>query len=199
MPIFECKVCKYSTSVNSNLHKHFRTNKHIKNIKLVYGSTLQCNDCNQRFNSLDLLNEHLLQCYVTKDKIDKRTIVIEELNDTINKQKTELDMGKLKLESHINNYTILVKEKENYINYLENRLRDNNIHYKNHLPEYSTSNDIYQDILDNNIEKEVKLELDLKKNSNTMNENTIEHTKLENYKPITTNIEIEKSNLYLSK
>ena len=103
-------------------------------------------------------------------------------------------MERKKLESHINDYIILVKEKENYINYLENILRDNNIHYKNHLPEYSTSNDIYQDILDNNIEKEVKLELDLKKTSHTINEDL----QLED-KPITTNIEIDKNTLSKKK
>ena len=218
MHIFECKVCKYSTTVNSNLHKHFRTKKHVKNITLVYGSNLQCNECNQPFNSVDLLNEHLLQCYVNKEKIDKRDILIDEMNDTINKQKIELDkqqieldkqtieldkrtieldIDKPKIDNHINTYTILIKEKENYINYLENLLSNNNIHYKNHLPEYSTSNDIYQDILDNNIEKEVKLELDFK-NTHTINGTTNEYTKLPDTLNIN-NIEIENNNLSKKK
>ena len=101
------------------------------------------------------------------------------------------------MENHINNYTILIKEKDNYINYLENLLINNNIHYKNHLPEYSTSNDIYQDILDNNIEKEVKLELDLKQ-TNPKNETTNEYNTLPN-KLNTNNIEIEKTNLSKKK
>ena len=32
MTIFTCEICDYTTHINSNYHKHLRTNKHQKKV-----------------------------------------------------------------------------------------------------------------------------------------------------------------------
>lgn len=122
MPTYKCHACSYSTSVKSNMNKHKKSAKHIKNTENYKGKTLtvskkqtthsetksnmnsdnknKCQYCDKQFsNSSNLLRHEQYNCKQNRSnmidtKFDKQNNINEKFEDKINE--LELQINELK-------------------------------------------------------------------------------------------------------
>ena len=74
--VYECLICDYKTSVNSNYNKHLKTRKHFKNVeesilnveKSISNTPIitnrTCQFCLKDFSRLDSLKRHYSSCHI---------------------------------------------------------------------------------------------------------------------------------------
>ena len=97
-----CSSCDYFTTSHNNLKKHFKSQKHLANIK-----QFNCMNCNKLYKYQNSLNKHVLICLKKNN--------INDSNDSNNiNDDQELNDCKLEIEK-------LKKEKENEIEKLKNK------------------------------------------------------------------------------
>ena len=107
MTVFNCSLCKYSTEINSNYHKHLKTQKHrkrvLENENMFYKNTkiynltkndqkmvnktiqkkYQCENCNKFYTSKAHLNRHIKEYCKEKDNQEQLLNIIEKQNKAI--------------------------------------------------------------------------------------------------------------------
>lgn len=71
---FYCKICNFSTKLKNNLHRHFKTKKHIKNFESNNHYTFFCKYCNHSYKHKQSLYNHINKC---KNKNIQNTQCIE--------------------------------------------------------------------------------------------------------------------------
>ena len=74
--VYECLVCDYKSSVNSNYNKHLRTKKHLRNVEKsiqnveksisysIITTNRTCQFCFKEFSRLDSLKRHYSSCHI---------------------------------------------------------------------------------------------------------------------------------------
>jgi hypothetical protein len=99
---FYCDICKYFTSTNGNLQKHFKSSKHIINLQpqtVFHPSKYDCEKCKKNYKGLSGLWRHNKVC---KPKTVEKKINQETLLNTItkmNKDILELKKKKIKIKN----------------------------------------------------------------------------------------------------
>jgi hypothetical protein len=106
MGIFNCEMCNYSTTINSNYHKHLRTKKHQKMCETKENETLNktnihntqkypkkgkksiqkdyvCDDCQKGFTTKAHLNRHVNHNCPGPNNSDQLLDIIKKQNKTI--------------------------------------------------------------------------------------------------------------------
>jgi hypothetical protein len=80
---FCCSNCKYSTRLNGNLQKHFKSKKHLKSVNTTDTSvaTFECNKCDKKYKAKSGLWKHNKICKIVElNGESKTTIVAQEMN-----------------------------------------------------------------------------------------------------------------------
>jgi hypothetical protein len=121
---FACEICKFSTTSNYNLQKHFTSKKHSQNINssLTLITAFQCKKCNKYYKGQSGLWSHSNKCQVIKESVPNPVIVCQESTIDvvlleIKKMGVRLDnMDKINEESRNNQQITSIVTNNNTVN-----------------------------------------------------------------------------------
>jgi hypothetical protein len=151
--VFCCLVCKFSTTSNSNLKKHYSSKKHIQNIESpeINVSKFHCAKCNKYYKGQSGLWAHDKKCKVQDVKKEEHQIISDD-QGFIESFKRFFQQMKSSNEQALRNISEQVKlsNEQLMLSNEQIHLRLDSMSEKNHSSITTINNDIKNDITNNN-------------------------------------------------